>query len=156
MLAKSRITHEDAAKFYKLPYYTRFLETGDYVSRDGETPKHCNILVTGFAYRHKLSITGQRQIVAVHIPGEFLDLQQFYINTSDSNVQALTRCEIATISHAAIRQLMVERPSIAHKLNALTLVELSIAREWMLNIGRRDGKTKIAHFLCEFAVRLNR
>jgi CRP-like cAMP-binding protein len=35
-----------------------------------------------------------------------------------------------------------------------TLVEGSIFREWVLNIGRRDARTRIAHLLCEFAVRL--
>lgn len=156
MLVRSGINCEDAAKFYMLPYFTRFIGAGDYVLRDSETPKHCSILVSGFAQRHKISRSGYRQIVAVYIPGEFLDLQQLYIRTSDSNVQALTRCEIATISYTAIRQLIAERPSIGHKLTAMSLVELSIAREWMLNIGRRDGRTKVAHFLCEFAIRLDR
>jgi CRP-like cAMP-binding protein len=35
-----------------------------------------------------------------------------------------------------------------------TLVEGSIFREWVLNIGRRDARTRIAHLLCEFAMRL--
>ena len=33
-----------------------------------------------------------------------------------------------------------------------TLVEGSIFREWVLNIGRRDARTRIAHLLCEFAL----
>lgn len=156
MLARSSITHEDAARIYKLPYFTRILEAGDYVYRYDETPNQCSILVSGFTHRHKLSILGHRQIVAINIPGEFLDLQQLYIKDYDSNVQALTRCEIATISHTAIRQLVTECPSIGHKLTVFSLIELSLAREWMLNIGRRDGRTKIAHFLCEFAMRLDR
>jgi CRP-like cAMP-binding protein len=35
-----------------------------------------------------------------------------------------------------------------------TLVEGSVFREWVLNIGRRDARTRIAHLLCEFALRL--
>ena len=35
-----------------------------------------------------------------------------------------------------------------------TLVEASIFREWILNIGRRNARTRIAHLLCEFALRL--
>jgi CRP-like cAMP-binding protein len=34
------------------------------------------------------------------------------------------------------------------------LVEASIFREWTLNVGRRDARTRIAHLLCEFAYRL--
>jgi CRP-like cAMP-binding protein len=35
------------------------------------------------------------------------------------------------------------------------LVEASIFREWVLNVGRRDSRARIAHLLCELAVRLN-
>ena len=36
----------------------------------------------------------------------------------------------------------------------MTLVEASILREWVVNVGRRDARERIAHILCEFAVRL--
>ena len=35
-----------------------------------------------------------------------------------------------------------------------TLVEASIAREWIANVGRRKAYTRIAHVLCEFGLRL--
>ena len=36
----------------------------------------------------------------------------------------------------------------------VTLVDASIFREWIANVGRRDARTRIAHVLCEFAMRL--
>jgi CRP-like cAMP-binding protein len=36
----------------------------------------------------------------------------------------------------------------------MTLIEASILREWVVNVGRRDARERIAHILCEFAVRL--
>jgi CRP-like cAMP-binding protein len=35
-----------------------------------------------------------------------------------------------------------------------TLVDASIFREWIANVGRRDARTRIAHLLCEFSLRL--
>ena len=35
-----------------------------------------------------------------------------------------------------------------------TLVDGSIFREWIANVGRRDAQTRIAHLLCEFSLRL--
>jgi CRP-like cAMP-binding protein len=35
-----------------------------------------------------------------------------------------------------------------------TRVDASIFREWTLNVGRRDARTRAAHMLCEFALRL--
>jgi CRP-like cAMP-binding protein len=35
-----------------------------------------------------------------------------------------------------------------------TLVDGSIFREWIANVGRRDAHARIAHLLCEFSLRL--
>jgi CRP-like cAMP-binding protein len=35
-----------------------------------------------------------------------------------------------------------------------TLVDASIYREWIANIGRRDALARVAHLLCEFSLRL--
>jgi CRP-like cAMP-binding protein len=35
-----------------------------------------------------------------------------------------------------------------------TLVDASIFREWIMNVGRRDARTRVAHLLCEFSLRL--
>jgi CRP-like cAMP-binding protein len=32
---------------------------------------------------------------------------------------------------------------------------VSIYREWIMNIGRRNARTRVAHLLCEFAARLD-
>jgi CRP-like cAMP-binding protein len=34
-----------------------------------------------------------------------------------------------------------------------TLVDGSISREWVANVGRRDARTRISHLLCEIALR---
>jgi CRP-like cAMP-binding protein len=35
-----------------------------------------------------------------------------------------------------------------------THIDAYIFREWTLNVGRRDARTRTAHLLCEFALRL--
>ena len=128
------ISVQDRVSLLELPYASRFIEAGSYLLRDGDAPDQCGILVSGFAYRHKINVEGLRQIVSIHIPGEIYDLQQLHLATADNNVQALTRCEIVTIPHEALRRLAAERPSVAHALTVTTIVELSMSREWMLGI----------------------
>lgn len=149
------ILSEDRAGLLELPYASRIFEAGSYLVREGDTPDHCGMLVSGLICRHKISGDGLRQIVSIHVPGEVFDLQQLYIETADHNVQTLTQCEVITIPRDALRRLAADRPAIARAIVATVLVELSVAREWMLNIGRRDARTRIAHLLCELAVRLD-
>jgi CRP-like cAMP-binding protein len=130
------------------------MEPASYLVREGEPPEICALLITGFAYRHKVTGDGERQIMSVHMPGEFLDLQNCFLEVADHNVQALTRCEIATVPASALRKLSQEHPAVARAMWIDTLVDAAIFREWIVNVGRRDSLSRISHLLCELALRL--
>ena len=146
---------DDCAALLALPHTLRTLDPSTYLLREGDPPQYCSVLVSGFAYRQKLTGEGARQIVSLHIPGEALDLQSLYLDVADHNIQTLTRAEVAMVPRTAMRELIQARPAIAHAVLVEILVEGSIAREWTLNIGRRDAQTRLAHLLCEVAVRLD-
>jgi CRP-like cAMP-binding protein len=130
------------------------IDAGSYLVREGDLPKQCAILVEGFAYRQKLTGTGSRQIMAVSIPGDAVDLQNIFLEISDHSVQLLTQATVADIPRDALQQLARTRLTVGTAIMAVTLVEASILREWVVNVGRRDSRARIAHILCEFAVRL--
>ena len=113
------------------------------------------MLLTGYAFRHKLTGSGSRQIMAIHIPGEAVDFQNLFLEESDHNIQMLTRGEIADIPRNAIEELTLSHAEVGRAILVTTLVEASIFREWTLNIGRRDARSRIAHLLCEFAFRFS-
>jgi CRP-like cAMP-binding protein len=137
-----------------LPYTLRTLEPGSYTVRDGEPPTHCTVLVSGFAFRQKLTGDGLRQIVAIALPGEAMDFQSLFLGVADHNVQMLTRGEVAFIARNHLEALVESRPHLARAILVMTLIDASIFREWVLNVGRRNARSRIAHVLCEFAVRL--
>ena len=111
--------------------------------------------MSGFAFRHKLTDDGARSIVSIHVPGEPLDFQHLFLEEADHNVQTLTRGDAALIPRSAIHQLALERPAVMHAIVVSISVEASIFREWVLNVGRRDARARVAHLLCEFAIRLD-
>lgn len=151
---RSEMTEEDREAILALPYTLKTLEPHTYTVREGDPPEMCGVLVTGFAYRQKLTGDGQRQIIAVHMPGEALDFQHLFLDVADHSVQMLTRGQVAFISRAAFQDLITERPQVARAILIKTLVEAAIFREWVLNVGRRDARSRLAHVLCEFAIRL--
>jgi CRP-like cAMP-binding protein len=144
----------DIEQLYTLPYQLRSLDAGQYLVWDGDRPQQCCLLLSGFAYRHKLAGNGGRQILSIHMKGDVLDLQNSLLGIADHNVQMLTAGEVALIPVEAVRELAFRHPSIGMAMWYETLVEASIFREWVLNIGRRDARTRIAHLLCEFALRM--
>lgn len=146
---------EDREAIRALPFTLKTVEPQTYLTREGDAPTGCAVLLSGFAYRHKLTGDGDRQIVSLHIPGEPLDLQHLFLSVADHNVQTLTRAELAIIPRGALQDLATRRPGVGHALLVNILIEASIFREWVLNVGRRDSRARLAHVLCEFASRLD-
>ncbi|TFI60044.1 Crp/Fnr family transcriptional regulator [Sphingomonas parva] len=132
----------------------RKVAAGAHLVRDGEPPEQCALLLSGFAYRYKITGDGARQIVSLHIAGEFVDLQNSFLSISDHSVQTLTAAEVAFVPLQAIRDITFAYPAIARAMWIDTLVDASIFREWVVNVGRRDSRARVAHILCEFSLRL--
>ena len=145
---------DDCTAILALPHTIRARSANEFIVREGDTPVHSCLLLAGYAYRHKIAGNGGRQIFSIHMKGDIVDLHNSILRRADHNVQALTAIEIALIPVQAIRQLAVERPQVGQAMWYETLVDAAIFREWTLNVGRRDGRTRTAHMLCEFGVRL--
>jgi CRP-like cAMP-binding protein len=144
----------DEEALLNLPYRVKTVERHGYIARERERTTHSCLLVSGFAIRHKIVVDGARQIVAIHMKGDIVDLQNSFLGVADHSVQVLTESEVAFIPREAIRALAFERPNIGMAMWFDTLVDASVFREWIANVGRRDAHTRIAHLLCEFALRL--
>jgi CRP-like cAMP-binding protein len=155
LASRAALSADDEAAILALPYVVRTYEPNAYLLREGAPPnRHCSFVLSGYAYRQKLTAQGGRQIVSLHLTGDILDLQQLFLKQADHNVQALTQLETANIESAALRALAAERPAVAQAMWVDALVDASIFREWVMNVGRRDARTRIAHLLCEFAARM--
>jgi CRP-like cAMP-binding protein len=86
--------------------------------------------------------------------GDFVDLQNALMSPSDHAVQTLTKAHVAFVDRDEILDLAFRHPRIGMALWQDTLVDASIFREWITNVGRRDAIARLAHLICEFGVRL--
>jgi len=136
-----------------LPFRRESVSPGHYLVREGAEVTHCCLLLTGYASRHKMSGNGARQIVSFHLAGDILDLQHLLFPRADHNVQAMSGATVAWLPVEALRTLSQESAAIGAGLWRDTLIDASIFREWVLNVGQREAKSRIAHMLCEFAIR---
>ena len=152
--SRARLDQFDEAALFDLPYRIQSVPPAGHIVREGDRPERSCLILSGFAYRHKVTSEGARQIVSVHMRGDLVDLDAALLNVVDHNIQALTQCEVAFIPREEMRELILSHPRVAAALWIDTLIDASIFREWVLNVGRRDARSRIAHLLCEFAIRL--
>ena len=154
LLSHSLLSTDDQTAILSLPHGIRHFEPNTYILREGDRSGICPILCAGFAYRQKSTHEGGRQIVALKIPGDALDFQSMYVRTIDHNLQALTAVELVIVALTDFEKLVERRPAIARAVIVDILVEASIGREWLLNLGRRNALSRLAHILCELHYRL--
>ena len=143
----------DHAAIGSLPFAIRTVAPGQFLVREGSRSSDCCLLVAGHACRHKVTHDGDRQIVSFHMRGDIVDLCHLQLPTADHNVQAVTKATVACIPAARLREVARARPSIADALWRDALIDASRVREWMLNVGRRDARSRVAHLICEFGLR---
>src|SRR5688572_22741983 len=84
------LNDEERAGLLGLPHVVRDLKAHQYVVWDGDRPQNACLLLSGFAYRHKLSGNGGRQILSIHMRGDVVDLQNSLLGVADHNVQMMT------------------------------------------------------------------
>ena len=121
--------------------------------REGDCPKHSCVLLDGFACRYKMTSDGQRQILSFQFPGDISDLYSFVLKVMDHSIGALTDCEIGIIPHAKLQDITANHPHLTRLLWRDTMADSSKFREWMVGIGRRSARSRVAHLLCEMLIR---
>lgn len=135
-------------------FAVRHIESDRDLTREDDRPSHCSLLLEGFACRYKVLESGQRQIMALHVPTDFCDLTSLLLSRMDYSVGTLTPVTVALIPHATILSWAKSHPGLAHLLWRATLVDASVSREWIVNVGRRTAYQRMAHLLCELVLRM--
>ena len=138
-----------------LPHTVVTVEKQKTFVNEGDPVSHCWLVLSGQCVRFKYVGNGGRQIVSVHMKGDLVDMQNALFGVADHGVQTLSSCKMAKIPIEALRNLSDSEPAIKDALWYDTLVDASIFREWVANVGRRDAHTRIAHLLCEVGLKMD-
>lgn len=107
------------------------------------------LLLDGLVCRYKDLRNGRRQISALHVPGDFLDLHGYTLKKLDHDVMTLAPSRVAYAQHDRLTRLTNEYPHLTRLLWFSTNLDAAIHREWELSLGQRTGVSRLAHLLCE-------
>jgi CRP-like cAMP-binding protein len=125
---------------------------GDTLVRAGVTAEYSTLLVDGLLGRVFYMSEGKRQIVALHLPGDFVDLHSLLLKRLDHDVVAMSEVRVALVPHTVLRKLTETEPHLARMLWLLTVIDAAIHREWIGRLGH-SAAVRIAHLLCELQMR---
>ena len=152
--ARDSISAEEEAILVESIAEIRELPPGKLIVRAGVELSQCTLLIDGIVCRYRDLADGQRQIMELHVTGDFLDLHSFLLKKLEHHVGSMTPVRMAFVPHEAIRAITEEHPHLARMLWFSTLLDAAIHREKILSMGRRTALSRVAHLFCELKVRL--
>lgn len=126
---------------------------GDTLIRADVSAEYSTLLVDGLLGRVFYMSEGKRQIVALHVPGDFVDLHSLLLKRLDHDVVAMSEVRVALVAHNVLRKLTETEPHLARMLWLLTVIDAAVHREWIGRLGH-SAAVRIAHLLCELQMRL--
>ncbi len=135
----------DAIKYY------RSFEAGQTLIWSGDRMEFVASVVTGVATLSQVMEDGRTQTVGLLFPSDFVGRPGR--DTAPYNVVATTDLLMCCFRKKPFEDLMAKTPHIAQRLLEMTLDELDAAREWLLLLGRKTAREKIASLLAIVARR---
>ncbi len=131
--------------------YYRTYEAGSHIIWAGDRMDFVGSVVSGIATLTQTMEDGRTQMVGLLLPSDFVGRPGR--DGAAYDVTATSDVMMCCFRKKPFEQLMVRTPHIAHRLLEMTLDELDAAREWMLLLGRKTAREKIASFLSIIARR---
>lgn len=153
LMERSVLSDEEQQAVRALPGHMIELNARQHFVHVHEESSYSCLIVAGLVARVGYTGTGARQITAFHIPGDMADLHSAVRPIGIGGLQAVSRTTVLRVPHRAIRELAAHYPAISEAPWRDCMLDAAILMQWVVNVGRRDARTRLAHLLCEMAVR---
>ncbi len=146
----ARCEADELSRLEEIKYYRSF-EAGQSVVWSGDAMDFVGSVVFGIATLSQTMEDGRRQMVGLLLPSDFVGRPGRRIAAYD--VVAVTDLVMCCFRARPFEAMMLQTPHIGQRLLEMTLDELDAAREWMLVLGRKSAREKIASLFAIFARR---
>jgi CRP-like cAMP-binding protein len=122
---------------------------------EGDQTGHVNVVLSGLACRQKMLPDGRRQIVGFLLPGDMCDVWAFTLRRMDHTISTISSARMGIIPREVALGITEKFPRLMRAMWWASMVEESIAREWIINVGQRTALERLAHLFCEIYARLS-
>ena len=150
ILAKAGLPSRIAAYFKDIPYKIVQADARRPFREPGAYRDEVIFVRSGILCKYKMDSGGRRQIVALRFRGEGILPRE---ESAQYGIHAIVRTELVTARADDFTPILEAQPELQRYFWRLIQRNESISYEWLVNCGRRDSVARVAHLLCETAVR---
>lgn len=124
----------------------RTYKKDEMIAYAGQEISHVGTLVTGVASLSQGMEDGRRQIMGILLPSDFVGRPGRRVSSYD--IIASSEVILCRFDISSFEALLAKSPNLGPRLLEMAMDELDAAREWMLLLGRKSAREKIATLLC--------
>ncbi len=146
----ARCEQDELQMLEDMKYY-RSYDPGQTMVWAGDQMDFVASLVSGVATLTQTVEDGRTQMVGLLLPSDFIGRPGR--TTAPYTVTAVSEVTVCCFRKRPFERMMVTTPHIAQRLLEMALDELDAAREWMLLLGRKTAREKIASLIAIIARR---
>ncbi|WP_231388706.1 Crp/Fnr family transcriptional regulator [Pseudooceanicola algae] len=123
------------------------------ILRRGDILDRSTFLIEGTVAR-VIHEGGKRHILALHVPGDFIDLHAFALKRLDHDIVSIGAVQIGYAAHEKINELLTTEPNLARMFWYSTLLDAAMHREWIMKLEHLSADGRLAHLIAEMWERL--
>jgi CRP-like cAMP-binding protein len=151
--AHTCLTEEERLVLLSLPTSIYQVSTEQALVQPNEPVQSSCIVLRGILAGTSNIQDGERQITSFYVPGDMPDLHTLLRPKANFGLRAICSSDIARVPHAALLEAMRRFAGISEAFARELVREGDVRSEWVVNLGKRTAKQRIAHLFCEMAVR---
>jgi CRP/FNR family transcriptional regulator len=125
--------------------YYRTYEAGQTILWRGDLMESVASVVSGVASISQTMEDGRTQMVGLLLPSDFIGRPGR--DNAPFDVTAITKVTLCCFRRRPFEELVKVTPHVNQRLLEMALDELDAARDWMVLLGRKTAREKIASFL---------
>jgi CRP-like cAMP-binding protein len=123
------------------------------IVRREEVIQNTCVVVSGLLARTSDTHYGSRQITSFYVRGEMPGLHTWMRPKATFALRAMSETEMVLVPQCALHKLASKYPAVSEAFSRELVRESDIMAQWVVNLGRRSAKERIAHLFCELAVK---
>src|SRR5512139_1109416 len=150
-LVQAGLDEKFADLFLNMPHRVMQAEPRRSFREPGVPRDEVMLVRSGLLAKFKSDGSGRRQIVSLRFPGEGILPHE---GMADYGLQAIIKSEVLVGKAEDFDAIVNANPEVARFFWKLVQRQNAIGYEWLVNTGRRDSTSRVAHLLCETAARL--
>jgi CRP/FNR family transcriptional regulator len=140
----STCDNNELSKLEEIKYY-RTYDAGQPIMFEGDEMHFVASVVKGAATLSRSLPDGRVQMVGLMLPSDFIGRPNR--ETVGFDVTAIQKVTLCCFRRKPFEVMVETTPHIGQRLLEMTLDELDVAREWMILLGRKTAREKIAFLL---------